>query len=81
MSNPLKTKYKFIHFVETEEVVSGKKVWDCRNNKSNDLLSKIFYYKPWNEYCFTQSDRNILFNNGCLKDTINFIEQLNKTRK
>jgi hypothetical protein len=73
----MKTKYKYIHFIGTEEVCNGKKVWHCLNNKSKKVLSIIFYYSDWKEYCFTQADSNIVFNNGCLADTIDFINQLN----
>lgn len=73
----MKTNYKYIHFVETEELCNGKTVWDCKNNRSKDILAKIFYYKPWKEYCFSQYENNIIFNNGCLTDTIDFIKQLN----
>lgn len=76
----MKTKYKFIHFVLAGEFLNEKPVWECRNNKSGDLLSKIFYYKPWKEYCFTQSVQGIVFNDGCLVDTIDFIKQLNKEK-
>jgi hypothetical protein len=72
----MKTNYKYIHFVISREVCNGKKVWECRNNKTNHVLAEIFWYKPWEEWCFTQADKNIVFNSGCLKDTIDFINQL-----
>lgn len=72
----MKTKYKFIHFVDTGEKFNEKTVWDCRNNKSDDILSRIFYYKPWKQYCFTQYAQDAIFNSSCLQDTINFMEQL-----
>lgn len=74
----MKTKYKYIYFHETQEIVNGKTVWVCRNNKTKAFLAKIFYYKPWKEYCFTQFESGVIFNDGCLEDTIDFIKQLNK---
>jgi hypothetical protein len=77
----MKTRYRYIHFVETEELVNNKKVWNCLNNKSKDILAKIFYYSPWKEYCCTQADSGIVFNDGCLADIIDFIRQLNEGLK
>lgn len=76
----MKNKYKYIHFIETEEIVNGRKVWECRNNKTKAILSKIFYYKQWKEYCFTQAESGVIFNDGCLADTIDFIKQLKATQ-
>lgn len=73
------TKYKYIHFEVTKEIVNDRPVWDCKNNKSNAVLSKIFFNKQWKEYCFTQSEQGVIFNDGCLLDTVDFIKQLNKT--
>ena len=72
----MKTRYKYIHFIETDEVIHDKKVWECRNNKTDAILSKIFYYKTWKQYCFTQWEQGTVFNDGCLSDTIDFIKQL-----
>lgn len=77
----MKTKYKYIHFIEIEELVGEKKVWECRNNKNNALLSQIFYYVPWRQWCFTQYEQNIVFSADCLADTIDFIKQLNEADK
>ena len=73
----MKLKYKYIHFEETSEIVGGKVVWVCKDNKRNDILSKIFYYKLWREYCFTQEQQDVIFDDGCLADIIDFIKQLN----
>ena len=74
----MKTKYKYIHFVETEELVTNKKVWECRNNRTKDILSDILYYKPWKEYCFAPREQGVIFNSGCLVDIADFIKQLNE---
>jgi len=77
MRAPTKTKYKYIRFEATDELVNGEAVWECVNNKTGAVLSKIFYYKRWKEYCFTQYAQGVIFNDGCLADTIDFIKQLN----
>lgn len=74
---PATTKYKHIHFIETSELCDNKTVWDCKNNKSQDILAKIFYYTPWKQYCFTQYSQNVVFNDGCLTDIVDFLKQLN----
>lgn len=76
----MKTKYKYIHFEETDEVINDEKVWSCKNNRTKVILSKIFFYKQWKEYCFTQWEQGVIFNDGCLLDTIDFIKQLNDAR-
>lgn len=80
----MKTKYKYIHFVEAEgenKTVSGKTAYECKNNKTKTTLAIIFWYQPWKEYCFTQADSNVIFNDGCLIDTIDFIRQLKATEQ
>jgi hypothetical protein len=62
----MKTKYKYIHFVEGG-TFNDKPQYLCRNNKSNSILALIFYYKPWKQYCFSQYEQNTVFNDGCLK--------------
>jgi hypothetical protein len=71
----LKTEYKYIHFVEGG-IFNNKPQYLCRNNKSKSILALIFYYKEWKQYCFTQYEQNVVFNDGCLKDIIDFIKQL-----
>jgi len=77
----LKTRYTFIHFIEV-----GKKaktsVWECRNNRSSDVLGKIMWYAPWRQYCFFPTMGDVLvFNVGCLGDISNFIMQLRGRRQ
>jgi len=76
----MKSKYKYIHFIETDELVNGRKVWECKNNRTKAILAKLFYYKQWKQYCFTQYEQGVIFNDGCLADTIDFIKQLQATQ-
>lgn len=76
----MKVKYKYIHFVEASgdnKYVNGKHAYECINNRTKSELAIIFWYAPWKEYCFTQSAQGVIFNNTCLADVQNFIEQLN----
>lgn len=81
MDKRLKRKFRYIHFVEASGenvLVNGKPAYECRNNRTKAELAIIFWYLPWKEYCFTQSAQKIIFNNTCLADVQNFIEQLNQ---
>lgn len=67
-------KYKFIHIKQVnEELFEKKPVYRIFNNKSGDQLGIISYYKPWKEYVFS-SIPECAFNNGCLRDVLDFIE-------
>ena len=75
----MKAKYKFIHFIESKdgELTAENKIgYECRNNKTGKVLAYIFYYELWKGYCFTQADAQIIFNDKCLVDIIDFLKQL-----
>ena len=73
----MKTKYKFISFEKADfaEVPKGKPVWNLRNNRSEGLLGKIFWYSVWGQYCF-YPEFDTIFNDTCLADIQHFIGQL-----
>ncbi len=70
----MKTRYKFIHFVEITDKF-GALVWSCRNNYSNGRLGEIRWYSAWRQYVFEPTCFAI-YSVGCLKDINLFIEQL-----
>jgi hypothetical protein len=68
-------KYRFIVIAqENGELFSKKPIYKIRNIKTNALLGQVFWYSPWRCYCFTQSESGVVFNDGCLKDVVDFIE-------
>ena len=70
----MKTKYKHIHF-EKASLGLGC-IWECWNNKAGQLLGVIPKQKVWRQYVFEpQSD--CIFNNGCLRDIADFLDQIN----
>ena len=74
-----KTKYKSINFVESENqdlIYAGRKGWEIKNNRTKSLLGYIFWFTKWGEYCFTQADSGVIFNDGCSKDIVDFMGQL-----
>ncbi len=75
---PIGTKISFehIHFEKTEDKPKTS-VWECRNNKSGDLLGHVKYWPSWRQYCFlTSSEYGIILSVGCMADIQKFIERL-----
>lgn len=67
-------KYKYITIKQVgKELFENKPVYRVYNNKSGDQLAIISWYKPWKEYVFS-SKENCVFNNTCLRDVLDFIE-------
>ena len=75
----MKTEYKYIHFRKIEQKPKTA-VYQCINTNHDDLLGIVEWYPPWRQYCFAPEYRCV-FNNGCLRDIINFIGQLDEERK
>ena len=67
----MKTKYKFIHFVEFKDGL-----WLCKNNKSNDELGYLEFYSRWKQWTF-RATAMAVFNSTCLDDISDFLKQLN----
>ncbi len=72
--SPTKTKYKHIYFTESPD----KKIWLCRNTKSQKTLAALAYYKPWHRYCIVEFWDDVVFDADCLRDIAHFLDQLNK---
>ena len=67
-------KYKFINILQVnEEVFEKKPVYRIFNNKSKAQIGMLSFYKPWKEYVFSAKE-NCIYNNGCLRDVLDFIE-------
>ena len=67
-------KYKYITIKQiNSEIFESKPVFRIFNNKSNSQLGILSYYKPWKQYVFS-SQPNCVFNNSCLNDIIDFLE-------
>lgn len=73
----MKTKYRFIEFVPHE--VWGD-TWTCQNRKSGDVLGHVRYYPQWRQYV-SQLYPSAVFNNSCLRDIADFLDQLNAEKK
>jgi hypothetical protein len=55
-------------------------VYDVLSKSSGTILGHIKWYGPWRQYCFMPSPYCV-FNNGCMTDIINFINELMEERK
>ena len=67
-------KYKYI-FIEQKngEMFEGRPVYRIYNNRSKNQLGFISFYKQWKEYVFSSSDECV-FNNSCLRDVLDFMD-------
>lgn len=74
----MKTKFKFIHFEEATTLYGSG--WEVKNNRTNHLLGEITFYAEWDDYVFQASPKTI-FNDECLNDIIQFINQLKSQGK
>ena len=74
----MNTQYKYIYF-EFIENKPRTQVWECRD-MSHKNLGIIQWRSAWRQYCFFPSD-NTLYNNQCLLDIADFINQLMEKRR
>jgi len=72
--NSVKT-YKYIAMLYVDEKFEGKPVYRIINNKSKNQIGILSWYKPWKQYVFS-SQPNCVFNISCLKDVLDFIENI-----
>lgn len=68
----MKTKYKFIHFVE---VTSNW--WGCYNNRTKVHLGTVELFSEQYEFA---GMRGAWFTAGCLRDIADFMDQLKELR-
>lgn len=71
----MKVRHKYIHFEES----CSAGFWSCLSNKDNFELGRISWYPAWRQYEI-HFDPNAVFNNSCMRDIADFLEQLNKER-
>ena len=75
-------KYQYITIQQVNDKLhEGKPFYMITSNRKGSELGLIFYYPPWKQYVFSQSQENILFNNGCLHDIIDYIENVIPKKK
>lgn len=73
-------KYKYITIKQVDgELFEQRPVYRIFNNRSGDQIGIISWYKPWKEFVFS-SQENCVFNNTCLRDVIDFMENKSLTK-
>ena len=75
----LKTKYKYIHFIDCSNIELKTKYFICRNNSNGSYLGDIKWNCGWRQYCFFPNLATV-FAKSCLEDINNFIQQLTDER-
>ena len=73
----VKLKYKYIHFVEYKRESIA---YTMHNTKSGEAMGAVSYYPQWRQ-SVVEFVENCVFNNQCLKDIADFLEQLNRRSK
>jgi hypothetical protein len=65
----------YIDFIKSG-VFDKRPSWNIHAKKDGKLLGFIYYYKNWKQYIF-YPDMDTVWNDGCLKDVINFLAKVN----
>lgn len=69
-------KYRYITIKQSnEELFEQKPVYRIFNNMTGNQVGIISFYKPWEQYVFS-SKENCVFNNICIRDVLNFMENI-----
>lgn len=73
----MQTRFKHIHFKEDTWGAHPErpKVYQCRNNKSGDLLGRVTYYDGWKRWVF-DGKQCCVFDSSCLRDIAMFLDSL-----
>lgn len=69
---------KYITVIEQESMHDSE--YHCYDLNSKDLkigLGTIEYYSPWHKFCYFPVSRTV-FDEQCLQDIINFLNDLNR---
>lgn len=70
----MKKVYKYIKFTEYKKQGIA---YELRNKKSNEVMGDVYYYSQWRQFVIDFRE-DCVFNNQCLLDIADFLEQLNK---
>jgi hypothetical protein len=71
----MKTKYKYIYFRKSFELLHGQRTYGCINTKSGHKLGYVGWNANWRQYCYYPTAQAV-YSAGCLDDISHFISQL-----
>jgi hypothetical protein len=77
MSDALKTKYKYIEFIQESNIHLINPLWRCVNRKHKNELCIIEYDSEWKQYVMVAVNRHAIFSRDCLADIVDFLFHLN----
>lgn len=78
MQNENIKKYKFITIGQVlDETHEGETLYRIVGNRHGDNIGAICWYPQWKQYIFC-SEINAVFNNSCLRDILDFMENHSK---
>jgi hypothetical protein len=69
--------YEYIEIGKEEH----KELYYVKNRESRDVLGAIEYYNPWKKHVFSAEDTIFVFDSACLRNIIEFMEELDKQVK
>ena len=70
----MKKSYHYIKFELSQATVD---IWIVRNKKLGDILGNVLWAKRWKQWVFMPNEvHRPIFSVACMKDTIDFIGQL-----
>ena len=70
--------YRYITIWQVDgETFEDHAVYRIYNNKSRGQLGILSWYKPWKTYVFS-SQPECVFNHSCLRDVLDFMENVIK---
>ena len=75
MSEPIKTNYKYLHFVKTEDKPKTS-VWSCKTRDDTEL-GIVKWFSSWRQYCYFPICQAV-YSAGCLDDISSFMRQLHE---
>ena len=73
----LKTKYKYIEFVQESNMYQANPIWRCKNKRHGSQLGIVEYYPEWKQWVIGAIDHRNIFSADCLDDISHFLKQLN----
>lgn len=69
-------KYRFFSIQHRgSEMFEGRPVYRIYNNKNEDQIGVVSWYKPWRKYVFS-SKEGCIFDVSCLLDVLDFMNKL-----
>ena len=71
----MKTRYKFIHFVEVVDMYDQPILWSCRNNQSKEELGEVKWYSAWKQFCYFPTAWAV-YSVSCFEDINDFMRIL-----